>query len=219
MKGVVIFGTGLLAEVVHFYFTKDTSHKVVAFTADRGFVNSKEFRGLPVVPFDEVEKRFPPKEYGMFVAIGYNKLNKVRASKYEEAKRKGYKLITYISSKSVLWGDTEIGDNCLILENQTVQPFVKIGNDVTIWSGNHIGHHTSIGDHCFIASHVVISGNVKIGSYCFLGVNSTIRDGIKIANECVIGAGALVMGDTKEKGVYVGRQAELLSTDSSKSFS
>lgn len=69
-----------------------------------------------------------------------------------------------------------MGDNCFVFENQTIQPFVKIGNDVIIWSGNHIGHHSMIGDHCFISSHVVISGNVKIEPYCFLGVNSSIRD-------------------------------------------
>ena len=37
---------------------------------------------------------------------------------------------------------------------------VRIGNDVVLWSGNHIGHDSTIGDHCFIASHVVVSGNV-----------------------------------------------------------
>jgi sugar O-acyltransferase (sialic acid O-acetyltransferase NeuD family) len=131
------------------------------------------------------------------------------------AKYKGYELVSYVCSKSVYWGDTKIGDNCFIFENQTIQPFVKIGNNVFIWSGNHIGHHSVIGDHCFISSHVVISGHVTVGPYSFLGVNSTIRNGITIAPECVIGAGAIIIKDTVEKGVYIGKAAELYSDDSS----
>ena len=151
----------------------------------------------------------------MFIAIGYKNVNKLRAKIYTEAKGKGYELISYVNSKVTKWGDTEIGDNCFILEDQVIQPFVKIGSDVIIWSGNHIGHHSVIGDHCFITSHVVISGNVKIGPYCFIGINASLRDGITIARECVIGAGSLILRDTKEREVYTTKPAELRSVDSS----
>jgi sugar O-acyltransferase (sialic acid O-acetyltransferase NeuD family) len=212
---VIIFGTGLFAQVAHFYLKNDSQYEVVAYTTDRDFIQNDKFDSLPVVPFEQVKNDYPPSEYGMFVAVGYKKVNKIRAQKYQEAKAKGYKLITYISSKIASWGDTKIGDNCFIFENQTIQPFVKIGNDVIIWSGNHIGHHATIGDHCFITSHVVISGSVKIGPYCFVGVNSTLRDGITVGRENVIGAGALIMKDTKDKSVYIGKAAELHPKDSS----
>ena len=51
-----------------------------------------------------------------------------------------------------------MGDNCFIFEDNTVQPFVTLGNNLVLWSGNHIGHHSTLRDHCFISSHVVISG-------------------------------------------------------------
>ena len=213
---VVIFGTGDIGQLAHFYFTHDSLYEVVAFTADRDFIKEKELLGLPVIPFEEIEKSYPPDRFNMFVALSYRNINKLRAEKYAEAKNKGYELVSYVCTKSVYWGDTEIGDNCFIFENQTIQPFVKIGNNVIIWSGNHIGHHSVIGGHCFIASHVVISGHVTIEPYCSLGVNSTIRDGITIARECVIGAGALILKDTIEKGVYKGEATELYLNDSSK---
>jgi sugar O-acyltransferase (sialic acid O-acetyltransferase NeuD family) len=205
---VVIFGTGSFAEAVHFYLTHDSDYRVVAFTADKEYVTEDQYLGLPLVPFEEVEKTYAPGDFKMFVAVGYSKLNKMRAQKYEEAKQKGYQLISYVCSKSVSWGDTKIGDNCFIFENQTIQPFVTIGNDVVLWSGNHIGHCASIGDHCWITSHVVVSGHVKIGPYCFVGVNATIRDAIEIAGECIIGAGSLIMRNTKEKEVYVAKRTE-----------
>ena len=216
MTKAVIFGTGDLAQLAHYYLSKDSPYEVVAFTADRDFIQEKELLGLPVVPFEDVEKGYPPKRFKMFVAIGYSKVNRVRAEKYHEAKSKGYKLISYVNSKIVQWGDVEIGDNCFIFENQTIQPFVKIGNNVVIWSGNHIGHHVEIGDHCFITSHVVISGRAKIEPYCFLGVNATIRDNITIAMGCVIGAGTVILKPTQENTVYAAKSTEALFNDSSK---
>jgi sugar O-acyltransferase (sialic acid O-acetyltransferase NeuD family) len=216
MKRVVIFGTGDFAQVAHFYLTHDSPYQVAAFTADGSFITENELLGLPVTPFEDIERHYPPDEFQMLIAVAYSGVNRVRAEKYYKARRKGYQLISYMNSKVTHWGDTEIGDNCFIFEDQTIQPFVRIGNNVIIWSGNHIGHHVVIGDHCFVASHVVISGRVTIEPYCFIGVNVTIRDGIKIARECVLGAGSIIVKDTVEKGVYIGKAAELYSRDSSK---
>jgi sugar O-acyltransferase (sialic acid O-acetyltransferase NeuD family) len=203
MSKVVLFGAGSLAEVVHFYLTHDSPHQVVAFTVHQSHLKATEFHGLPVVPFETLEQTYPPGEFKMYVAVGYLKLNTVRAAIYQEARNKGYELITYINSKCTHWGDTKIGDNCFIFEDNTIQPFVTIGNNVSLWSGNHIGHHVTIGDHCSITSHVVVSGHVKIGTHCFIGVNATIRDQVTIGNSCIIGAGSLIMRPCRDKEVYV----------------
>lgn len=216
MTKVVVFGTEKLAELAQFYFTNDSPYEVVAFTANESFIKEKEFMELPVVPFEEIEKHYPPDEFKMFIAVGYTRLNTVRAEKYNEAKNKGYELISYVSSKAIRWGDTEIGDNCFILENQVIQPSVKIGNNVILWSGNHFGHNVIIGDHCWIASHVVICGGVSIGPYSFIGVNATIRDDVSIGRECIIGAGALILNDTRDKAVYIARPTELYRLDSTR---
>ncbi|MEW6210175.1 MAG: acetyltransferase [Acidobacteriota bacterium] len=217
MKKVVIFGTGDIGQLAHFYLTNDSHYEVVAFCADAEFITSQQYLGLPIVSFEDVLDSHPPDDFDMFVALSYSKLNEVRAQKYHEAKSKGYKLISYICSRSVIWNEAvEIGDNCFIFENQTIQPFVKIGNNVTLWSGNHIGHHSTIGDHCFLTSHVVVSGHVEIGDYCFLGVNSTLRDGIKLAPRTVVGAGAIIVKSTVEKGVYMGVAAERRAEDGTK---
>jgi len=213
-KKVIIFGPGDFGQVVHFYFTHDSPYKVVAFSAHKDKIKNKELFGLPIIPFEVVEKRYPPNDYSMFIALPYTKLNQVRAHVFTEAKKKGYELITYVNSKATYWDDFVVGENCFILENNVIQPYVKIGNNVIIWSGNHIGHHCIIKDHCFLASHVVISGKVTIEPYCFLGVNSTIRDGIHIARKCVIGAGSVILKDTKENEVYTSRATKLLSIKS-----
>lgn len=216
MKKIIIFGNSQFAEVANFFLSNDSPYEVIAFTVNREFITEDSFLNLPVIPFEEIEEKYPPSEYSMFIAIAYSQLNKTRAKIFQLAKEKGYDLISYVSSKATTWEGLSIGENCFILENVVIQPFVKIGDNVIIWSGNHIGHHTSIGDHCFITSHVVISGNVVIEPYCFLGVNSTIRDGIKISSECVIGAGAVILEDTLPKQVYSNTSTKLLSISSDK---
>jgi sugar O-acyltransferase (sialic acid O-acetyltransferase NeuD family) len=214
MAKVVIFGTGLIGTLAHYYLTHDSPHEVVAFSADGERIESDTHRGLPLVPFEEVVERHPPDEFSMFVAVGWSKLNKVREAKFRQAKDAGYGLISYVASSAVTWPDVTIGENCFIQESNVLQPFVTIGDDVTMWSGSLVGHESVIGDHCFIAAQVVVSGNVTIGNNCFIGVHATLRDAITIGEESVIGAGALIMKDVKPRSVYVGQTAQLLALTS-----
>ena len=210
---VVIFGTASFAELVHAYLSRDDAYQVVAFTAHRDKIASDQFCGLPVIAFEDLPARHPPASHQMFVAVGYRKVNQIRAGIYAEAKAKGYTLLTYVSPRCTNLA-ASIGDNCFVFEDNTLQPFVTIGNNVILWSGNHIGHHSTIGDHCYITSHVVVSGHCRIEPYCFLGVNATVRDSITIAERCVIGAGALIMKDTKPKEVYLGERTKPFAKNS-----
>lgn len=202
MKKVIIFGTTDFAEVVNYYLSNDSNYEVVSFILDREYIKKEKFCGLPVNEFENIEKIFPPSKYSMFIAIGYNKMNKIREQKYIEAKNKGYQLITYIAPNVSLYDNVVIGDNCFIFEDNTLQPFSEIGNNTILWSGNHLGHHSKIGNNCFITSHVVIAGRVKVGNNTFIGINSTIRDNITIGKENMIGAGSLILKSTEDYSVY-----------------
>ena len=212
---LIIFGTGDVAHLAHYYFSRESEYEAVAFTVDEAYVKEPVFCGLPVVAFEQVSRAYPPEEYWFFVALSYSKLNAVRKEKYLAAKALGYRFATFVSSYATVLNDRHIGENCFILENNTIQPFVSIGNNVTLWSGNHIGHHSTIKDHCFISSHVVVSGGVHVGEQCFIGVNATLRDHITIGEKSVIGAGTLILSDTESNGVYIGaasQRSDMLST-------
>ena len=210
MAKVVIFGLLDTAELAHYYLENDSEHEVVAFTVSREYLKNKEFRGLPVVAFEDLATVYPPKKYHLFAPMTAKKMNTLREQIYKEGKEKGYDFITYISSKATVC-DNEIGENCFILEDNTIQPFTKIGNNVVLWSGNHIGHHGIIKDHVFFTSHVVLSGHCIVESHCFFGVNATIRDYTHLAQGSLIAMGAsLTIQETEEWGVYVGNPAKKL---------
>jgi sugar O-acyltransferase (sialic acid O-acetyltransferase NeuD family) len=208
MAKVVIFGTSQWAELAHFYLTHDSPHEVVAFTLDRDYLEEKQFKDLPVIAFDELERHYPPAEYRLFIPISFKRMNHARAQKYEEAHARGYSMISYVSSKATIWPGFKCGENCFIFEDNTIQPFVELGSDIVMWSGNHIGHHSRIKDHVMITSHVVISGCCTIEPFCFFGVNATVRDETIVARETLVGAGVVILKDTKEFEVYKAVAAE-----------
>jgi sugar O-acyltransferase (sialic acid O-acetyltransferase NeuD family) len=214
VSDVVLFGLGDFARIARVYLTEDSPHEVVAFTANERYIESDEFDDVPVVPFETLTETHPPGRCAMFVAIGFSGVNRARREVYEQCKELGYELISYVNSKATYWGQLQLGDNCFVFEENVIQPNVRIGNDVILWSGNHIGHDSTIEDHVFIASHAVISGNVTIGEASFVGVNATFRDAITVAPRCVIGAGALIMKDTVEGAVYSVRGTEPLEKKS-----
>jgi sugar O-acyltransferase (sialic acid O-acetyltransferase NeuD family) len=194
-KKLVIFGDSAFAEIAYEYFTYDSPYKVVAFTVSRAYLTKNIFQGLPVIAFEELELQFPPEECMLFIALVYNKLNRVRIQFYGEAISKGYALASYVSSGAFVWANVEIGQNCFIFEQNTIQPFVKMGDNNIIWSGNHIGHHSKIGNHNFFASHVVVSGFVEIGSANFIGVNATISNNLHIGDDCCLGSAVHIVKD------------------------
>ncbi len=215
---LIIVGDGETAEIAYEYFTHDSPYQVVAFSAERAFLKRKELFGLPLVPFEDLERLYDPAGYKVFVAISYTQLNRIRTRLYREAKRKGFSMASYVSSKAFVWRNVEVGENCFILENNVLQHYVKLGNNVILWSGNHIGHRSIIRENCYISSHVVVSGYCEIGENCFLGVNSCLNDNLKIAKDCIIGAGAVVVNNTEERKVYVGNPARPLDKDSFAAF-
>lgn len=216
MSDLVVFGTGQIAELAEFYFAHDSDHKVIAFTVDGAHLKGDRFLDRPVVPFEGVASAFPPDRVRFFVAVSYAKLNALRAEKAAAAKGMGYSLVSYLSSRATVFPGFELKENCFILEDNTIQPFARIGANVTLWSGNHIGHHAVIEDDVFMASHVVVSGGVKIGQGSFVGVNVTLRDHVTIGKKCVLGAGALVLEDQPDFAVVAPRGTERATVPSNR---
>jgi sugar O-acyltransferase (sialic acid O-acetyltransferase NeuD family) len=205
---IIVFGTGEIAELADFYFAHDSACEVVAFTVDEAFLKQTEFHGRPVVPFEQAAEQYPPDRFGFFVAVSYARLNAVRTEKVAAARAKGYRPASYLSSRATVFPGFAPKENCFILEDNTIQPFASIGANVTLWSGNHIGHHSVIEDDVFLASQVVVSGGVRIGQGSFVGVNVTIRDHVTIGKQCVLGAGALVLEDQPDFSVVAPRGTE-----------
>ncbi len=205
MARVVLFGLRDIASLAHFYLTHDSGHEVSAFTVHEAYLpDDRQFEGKPVVAFEEVAEHYPPGDFSFFAPLSERKMNRQRAEIYQQAKRLGYPFVSYVSSRATVFPEAQIGENCFILEDNTIQPFTPIGNDVVLWSGNHIGHHGVIKDHVFFTSQVTLSGHCTVEPYCFFGVNSTIRDGTHLGEGTLVAMSACIVKDTDPWGVYMG---------------
>lgn len=210
LKNIIIFGTGNVADIIGHYL-KD---RVVCYTVDGNYIKESTFKGKPIVPFEDIEREFPAEKYNMFVAIGYNKLNHLRANAYFRAKAKKYSFISYLDDRALCSNKIKtIGENTFIFELNNLQYNVNVGNNVILWAGNHIGHETTIRDHSYLASHIVISGFCDIGEYNFIGVNATFADGVKTGKNNLIGAGSYIATSTEDNQVFVPPKSRILTFD------
>ena len=194
-RPLILIGDSAFAEVAFQYFSHDSPYEVVAFSVERAYLKRDTLFERPIVPFETLEERYDPAGHAFFASLVYTDRNRLRTRLYEAARQKGFRPASYISPQAHVWPGATIGEHCFIFEHNVVQPFTSIGNNVILWSGNHIGHHSSIGDHCFLASHVVVSGFVQVGDSCFVGINASIGNNVSIGANCIIGAGALVLRD------------------------
>jgi len=199
MKKVVIFGTGDMAHLAHFFLTNDSNYEVAAFTINLEFIKDQSFLNLPVVGFEDVVNTYPPSEYDMFVTLGPQDCNELRETIYNQAKRKAYKLISYISSKADYWQDMKHGDNVFIFQDTSIEPFVEIGNNVILF-GSKIGYNVKIEDNCFIST-ATIGSDVVVRNNAFIGINSSISPLLSIGVKSIIASGSLIKKDIDDYSV------------------
>lgn len=215
MARVVILGAGKVADVIFRHLARAGEHEIVAFTCDAGFIPPDgRFHGLPVVAFDRITDQFPPEAFSMIVALGYHDLNALRRRKYEEAKARGYRMISYVSPRASAGDWLEIGDNCIILDNCVIEPGTRLGNNVVVWSGALIGHHTTIEDHAWIAGHATFGGSARLGASSFVGLGAVVGHEVEIGPESFLSAGALVTKCADPKSVFIAKSTDIFRLDS-----
>jgi sugar O-acyltransferase (sialic acid O-acetyltransferase NeuD family) len=198
-RPLVIVGDSAFAEVAYEYFTHDSPYEVVAFSVESAYLKRDKLFGLPV---ETLHERFDPAATDFYAAIVYTQLNRLRARMVDAAKAMGFRPASYVSSRAFVWPNVKLGEHCFVFEDNTVQPFVTIGDNVVLWSGNHIGHHSIIEPNCFISSHVVISGFCRIREYCFMGVNSSVANNVIIGINNWIAPGVSIMKNTADGTLF-----------------
>ena len=111
----------------------------------------------------EVQEKYPPNKYTVFIATGYQGINKLRTTKYEYFKQLGYSFASYVSP--YVKGNFTIGENTIIMDNAIVQPCVKFGDNVFVWGGAMVGHHVIIENNCWLTGGCLIGGISKLSKF------------------------------------------------------
>ncbi len=204
---VVIFGADLTARLAAWVLQHDSPHRPVAYTVHERFVEQAEFAGLPVRRFEDLERTFAPERVAMIAPLGWTRMGAFREEVMAAGRAKGYRFISYVSSRALTWPGFAAGENCMVYDGVIVEPYARIGENCIVRAGAVLSHDVELGDHCFVAPRALIGGAAGIGPNCFIGAGSTITDGIQIAPRTFVAGGAVVTADTQAGGIYRGNPA------------
>ncbi|MEE9356696.1 MAG: acetyltransferase [Methylococcaceae bacterium] len=206
---IIIYGTGPLAELMHYHFSQGSDYEVGAFCLDEQYKKADQFCQLPVVTFETVTQHYPPDSYPMFVAIGYSVMRN-REQMFKKAKAAGYRLVNYISPHATAREDLVMGENNAIFSSSDIEPFVTLGNNNVVWTGTIIGHHAVVGDHNYISGGGGVGGYCKVGNLCFIGNGAIMVNNINIADETLMVSGTVILKDTEVASRYHGNPSKLI---------
>jgi UDP-N-acetylglucosamine acyltransferase len=109
-----------------------------------------------------------------------------------------------------------IGNNNIFKEYVTINAgcFVptKIGNNIVMLRGSHIGHDSQINDNCTISCNVLIGGHSLLGVGVNMGLGSICHQYSKIGSYAMIGMGSIITKKVNVQcfGTYVGNPAKYI---------
>lgn len=212
-KEVIIYGTGLHAEEISYYFKYYGIREPVAFTVENAYYDKKKLMGLPVIPFEDITAYYPPTQFLMFIAIGMQNVNQSRERLFKEAKSKGYSIAECVSKNNLFMDDTSIGEGNFI-EASKFQPFVKIGDNINIVDSG-VAHHVKIKSHAFITGST-IGGASIIEKNAVIGIGSIIAPKVRVGAYSVIGMGSTITKDVEPYSVYTNNTTRKRNINSTK---
>ncbi len=103
MDKIIIFGMSNHSHMIRELIEKEKAAEVVAYTLNSKYINnSTQYKGYPIVPFEQIENYFPNNQYKILNTIGYTKMNELRNEKNKECLEKGYELYNFISKNAIL---------------------------------------------------------------------------------------------------------------------
>lgn len=209
---VVILGAGKFARMLSKYVQHDSQNRVVAFAVEEEYLRDSSVDGIEVVPLSRLPNVYPPDEVELLTGVGYHSVNLLRSRLYRWGKNNHYEFASYIYSGThrVVENEVHIGEDCIVLENNIMQPGASLGPGVILWSGNLISHDVQVAEHTFIASGVMIGGDTKIGRCCFIGMGAVIREGVQVADTTFLGAGVTLLKNTEPGDVFMSHHPQPL---------
>jgi len=85
----------------------------------------------------------------------------------------------------------------------------RVGDDVLIMTGAHVGHDAQIGNRVILVNNVAIAGHVVLGDDVIVGGLSGIHQWVRVGHGAIIGAVTMVTNDVIPYGLVQAPRGEL----------
>lgn len=109
-----------------------------------------------------------------------------------------------------------VGERCRIREGATLNlgtegggGVTRVGDDVLIMTGAHVGHDAQIGNRVILVNNVAIAGHCVLGDDVIVGGLSGVHQFVRIGQGAIIGAVTMVTNDVIPYGLVQAPRGEL----------
>ncbi|MDR5652949.1 acyl-ACP--UDP-N-acetylglucosamine O-acyltransferase [Ruixingdingia sedimenti] len=109
-----------------------------------------------------------------------------------------------------------VGARCRIREGATLNTgteggggVTRVGDDVLMMTGAHVGHDAQVGDRVVLANQAAIAGHCQIGDDVIVGGLSGVHQWVRVGRGAIIGAVTMVTNDVIPYGLVQGPRGEL----------
>jgi UDP-N-acetylglucosamine acyltransferase len=109
-----------------------------------------------------------------------------------------------------------VGQRCRIREGATLNlgtegggGITRVGDDVLIMTGAHVGHDAQIGNRVILVNNVAIAGHCVLGDDVIVGGLSGVHQWVRIGQGAIIGAVTMVTNDVIPYGLVQAPRGEL----------
>lgn len=109
-----------------------------------------------------------------------------------------------------------VGQRCRIREGATLNlgtegggGVTRVGDDVLIMTGAHVGHDAQIGNRVILVNNVAIAGHCVLGDDVIVGGLSGVHQFVRIGQGAIIGAVTMVTNDVIPYGLVQAPRGEL----------
>lgn len=109
-----------------------------------------------------------------------------------------------------------VGARCRIREGATLNTgteggggVTRVGDDVLIMTGAHVGHDAQIGNRVILVNNVAIAGHCSLGDDVIVGGLSGVHQWVRIGQGAIIGAVTMVTNDVIPYGLVQAPRGEL----------
>tara|TARA_E500000331_G_C17271873_1_gene719645 strand:- start:8469 stop:9104 length:636 start_codon:yes stop_codon:yes gene_type:complete len=167
---------------------------------DLNYKKSKELiLGYKVIGNYEKLKKFKPKDYFVFIAIGDNQ---IRKKYFNKVKKRGFKIPNIVHPSSNVSKHVSLGKGIFINIKAIINASARIKDNTIINTASIIEHETVIGKNCHICPGAKIAGRVLIGDDTFIGLGTNIIQNVKIGKNTKVGAGLTVKKNIKKNTTF-----------------
>jgi sugar O-acyltransferase (sialic acid O-acetyltransferase NeuD family) len=200
---LIIFGTSKYADLIEHYFTTYTDYRVHGYTVNEAYLKEASYNGKPVVAFEEVERHFPPEEYGAFIAVGLTDINRVRKNLFLEFEAKGYDFPTFIHPRAMVDPTAKVGRHCIVMEGVVIQAFCEVGDNIIFFPSCALTHHSVMESHSFMSTGVFVGGLSHIGEESFLGLGTIVNSSLTVGRSSFVSAGSVISEDVPDNTMFL----------------